>query len=224
MVKKAVGYIRVSTERQADKGVSLDAQRARIVAWCEFNGYELTAVHIDAGISGKTMKNRAGVQDALVSVRKGMALVVYSLSRLARSTKDALQISETLNQKGADLVSLTEQIDTTSAAGKMIFSMMAAFSQFERDLASERTRAALSYKKANGEKYAPVPFGFEEMNGRLVEVQEETEIVADILGMRSRGVALSRIAGELNGRGVSGKNGGKWYASTVRYLIQRQAA
>ena len=120
-MKQAIGYIRVSTEKQANEGVSLEAQEAKIVTWCKANGYELVKVYVDAGISGKRMDTRKELLAALASLKKGMALVSYSLSRLARSTKDALAIGEAVAKKKADMVSLTEQIDTTTAAGKMMF-------------------------------------------------------------------------------------------------------
>ena len=220
---KAVGYIRVSTQGQAEEGVSLDAQKAKIEAWCMANDYQLTAIYEDAGISG-TKSDREGLQQAMGNTSKGDALVVYSLSRLTRSTKDMLRLSEELERRGTDLVSLTEKIDTTTAAGKMVFGMLAVLNEFERDQIAERTKAALSYKKANGEKYAPVPFGYREVEGRLVEVKREANIVAEILAKREQGSTLAAIADNLNTRGIEGKRGGRWYASTVAYLIKRQAA
>ena len=220
---KAVGYIRVSTQGQAEEGVSLDAQKAKIEAWCMANDYQLTAIYEDAGISG-TKSDREGLQQAMGNTSKGDALVVYSLSRLTRSTKDMLRLSEELERRGTDLVSLTEKIDTTTAAGKMVFRMLAVLNEFERDQIAERTKAALSYKKANGEKYAPVPFGYREVEGRLVEVKREANIVAEILAKREQGSTLAAIADNLNTRGIEGKRGGRWYASTVAYLIKRQAA
>jgi DNA invertase Pin-like site-specific DNA recombinase len=87
----------VSTAEQARDGVSLDAQRARITAWCAASGYELVALHADAGLSGKSAANRPALRAALNDAcASKAALVVYSLSRLARSTKDALSISERL--------------------------------------------------------------------------------------------------------------------------------
>ena len=221
---KAIGYIRVSTQGQADDGVSLEAQKAKIEAWCLANDYSLVDMFVDAGISGAAMGNREGLQAALDAVGKNVALVAYSMSRLSRSTKDMLEIADQLERRGADLVSLTEKIDTTSAAGKMVFRMLAVLSEFERDLVSERTKAALAHKKANGEKYACVPFGFQEIEGRLEEVEQEARVVAEILSMREQGHTLRAIAEEMNTRGIEGKRGGRWYASTVRYLIQRQAA
>ena len=122
------------------------------------------------------------------------------------------------------MVSLTERIDTTGAMGKMMFTLMAAFNQLERDVTSERTKAALQHKKAKGEKYSTTPFGYEAIEGRLIEVKAEAQIVASILQQRQSGSTLVEIATHLNAIGIQGKKGGKWHASTVRYLINRQAA
>ena len=139
MNQRAIGYVRVSTAGQAADGVSMDAQKGRIRAWCDANGYALTDTFTDAGISGKRADNRPGLRRALDAACKcRAALVVYSLSRLARSTRDAIEIAERLDKAGADLVSLTERIDTTTAAGKMVFRMLAVLAEFERDLVSEQ--------------------------------------------------------------------------------------
>ena len=223
-MQKVVGYIRVSTQGQADKGVSLEAQRAKIEAWCNLNDGELIAVFEDAGISGGGMAKRDGLQDALKATTKGMALVTYSISRLARNTRDMLDIAERLEKKGADLVSLSERIDTTTASGRMIFRMLAVLAEFEKEQIGERTRMALAHKKANGEAYCGAPFGFDAIEGRLVAVKKESAIVANILKLREAGASLADIANDLNDKGIEGKRGGKWFPSTVRYLIQRQAA
>lgn len=223
-MNKAIGYIRVSTQDQANEGASLDAQRAKIAAWCAVNDYELIGIYEDAGISGASMNGRDGLQAALAATGKGMAMVAYSISRLARSTRDMLDIADRLERRGADLVSLTEKIDTTSAAGRMVFRMLAVLSEFERDVIGERTRTALAHKRAKGEVYGPVPFGFEAVNKRLHEVKAEARIVADVIRLREQGATLASIADELNARGIEGKRGGRWYASTVRYLLNRQAA
>lgn len=223
-MNRAIGYVRVSTQGQADDGVSLAAQRAKIQAWCAANDYELVAIFEDAGLSGGSMNGRDGLHSAMKAATKGMALVSYSISRLARSTRDMLDIADRLERQGADLVSLTEKIDTTSAAGRMVFRLLAVLSEFERDLVGERTKAALQHKKSKGEKYGPVPFGFTEIEGRLVEVRREAKSVAEIIRMRQRGLAYGQIAAQLNADGVIGKKGGQWHASTVRYVLNRQPA
>jgi len=156
----AVGYARVSTVGQADNGVSLEAQAARIRAWCEANDYTLLDIKQDPGTSGKRADKRSELQAAIAAAcRNGGALIVYSLSRLARSTRDAIDIAERLHKAGADLVSLTARIDTTTAAGKMVFRMLAVLAEFERDLVSERTTAALAHKRRKGECVGDIPYG-----------------------------------------------------------------
>ena len=221
-MKQAIGYIRVSTEQQANEGVSLEAQKAKIAAWCVTNGYELVNVFVDAGISGKSMDKRPGLQDAMKSLKKGMALVSYSLSRLARSTKDALSIGETVAKRKADMVSLSEQIDTTTAAGKMMFQMLAVLAEFERNLVAERTTNALQHKKATNQKYTNItPYGFEAIEGRLVQVQAEAAVVAEIQAARGGGNTLQSIADSLNGRGIPTKTGKQWQPATIHLLIKR---
>jgi Resolvase, N terminal domain len=122
----------------------------------------VSARHQDRGTerkAGELLTDRPALQEALSRCTKG-ALVVYSLSRLARSTKDTLEIADRLAGAGADLVSLSERIDTTTASGKMVFRTLAVLAEFERDQVSERTRFAMAHKKGNGERVGSVPYGF----------------------------------------------------------------
>lgn len=221
----AVGYVRVSTEGQATDGVSLEAQRSRIAAWSEANGYQLETVYSDAGVSGKRADNRPGLQAALEhATRDGCALVVYSLARLARSVRDTLDVAELLDKAGADLVSLSERIDTTSAAGRMVFRMLAVLAEFERDLTAERTREALAHKRERGEAYSPTPFGYRREGDRLVADTEAQEAIGLILELRADGMSYRAIAAVLERRGVPTVRGGKWEAMTVRRIALRAAA
>jgi len=224
-MKQAIGYCRVSTEEQATEGVSLGAQQEQIKTWCKANEYELTEVFVDAGLSGRQMRKREGLQKALKAISNDTALVAYSISRLARSLPDMLNICEQIDRKGGDLVSLTEQIDTTNAAGRMMFNMLAAFAQYESEIIGERTKSAMQYKRSKGEKYCHiVPFGYDEVNGRLIEVDKEIKIVKRIIRKHQQGISLRDIANKLNDTGVSTKRGGKWHASTIRQVIKRYAA
>jgi DNA invertase Pin-like site-specific DNA recombinase len=227
-MKTATAYIRVSTEGQVTDGVSLDAQRAKIEAWCLVNDVQMGQVFVDAGISGKRADNRPQLQAALDTVcNDGGVLVVYSLSRLARSTKDTIVISERLDKAGADLVSLSEKLDTTSAAGKMVFRMMAVLAEFERDQVSERTCSAMAHKKAQGQRVGTVPFGYDlAADGiTLVENENETRIIELINSLRTKGYTLQAIATELEAAGVATKKGlAKWSPKTIRAILNRKAA
>ena len=223
---RAIGYVRVSTTVQATDGVSIDAQTTRIRAWCEANGYTLADTFTDAGISGKRADNRPGLRSALdTACKQRAALVIYSLSRLARSTRDAIDIAERLDKSGADLVSLTERIDTTTAAGKMVFRMLAVLAEFERDLVSERTTAALAHKAANGERIGEVPYGWRiAPDGvRLISVESEQAGIRDILSLRRAGKSYRAIANELTKRRVPTKKGnGRWSHQAVASIAKRR--
>jgi len=223
---KAIGYVRVSTDGQAQDGVSMDAQEAKLRAWADLNGAESVTIFTDAGLSGKRADNRPALQDALNAVGKGDALIVYSLSRLARSTKDTITIADALDKRGADLVSMAEKIDTTTAAGKMVFRMLAVLSEFERDQVSERTRLALDHKRACGEKTGGnVPYGYTLAAGRLVPDAGEQKAVALIRELHEAGNSLRQIARELEARGYRTKTGRThWHPQSVKQILEREAA
>ena len=221
---RAIAYIRVSTEEQAREGISLEAQEAKVRAWCDLNDYDLAGIFTDAGISGKKADNREGLQKALHELKRGDCLVVYSLSRLSRSTKDTLEIADQLSKKGVDLVSLSERIDTTSASGKMVFRLLAVLAEFERDQISERTKSAMGYKKANGGKVGPTPFGFDQLDGKLIPNEAELNVVKVMRMLRARGFSYQRIADHLNENGIPTKNNGKqWFKAGVSYILKNSA-
>jgi DNA invertase Pin-like site-specific DNA recombinase len=108
-------------------------------------------------MSAARADNRPQLQSALRHACQGKAaLVVYSLSRLARSTKDALLISERLDNAGADLVSLSERIDSTSPMGRMVFRLLSAINEFEKDQLSERTRNVMAHLRQQNRRISAV--------------------------------------------------------------------
>ena len=220
---KAIGYVRVSTQGQAEDGVSLDAQEAKVRSWADLNGAEVV-IFRDEGISGKRSDNRPGLVAALDLVGKGDALIVYSLSRLSRSTKDTLTIADLLAKKEADLVSLSEKIDTTTAAGKMVFRMLAVLSEFERDQISDRTRFALAHKRSLNEKTGgDVPFGYRVRAGKLYRHADEQKAVRLVLDLAGKGESLRGICRKLEGAGVARKNGSRtWHPQSVLRIIERE--
>ena len=225
-MKEAIIYLRVSTAGQVIDGVSLEAQESKARAWCELNDYQVSGVFTDAGISGKSTLNREGLQNALDSVKKDNALVVYSLSRLARSTKDTIQISETLNAKGVDLVSLSEKIDTTTAAGKMVFRMLAVLSEFERDQVSERTTAALQHKKSKGERVGSIPYGFKLAMDKIKLLKDKAEqaLIAVCKELKEQGLSLRKIAAKLAEQGFKNRIGNAFNAQSIKNILVANGA
>ncbi len=224
---KVIAYIRVSTEGQATEGVSMAAQEAKIRAWAALNDAELVAVHCDAGLSGGRADNRPGLQAALNDAcRHKAVLIVYSLSRLVRSTKDAIAISERLDRAGADLVSLSEKIDTTSAAGRMVFRMLSVLAEFERDQISERTTSAMQHMKTQGKRVGTVPYGYDlDADGEtLVKNEAEQDVLRLMADLKAKGYSLQRIADELAARGVRTKTGAtRWQTRTIWVILRKVA-
>lgn len=221
-----VGYSRVSTGRQAKEGISLDSQDARVRKWAALQEAETVVVESDPGRSGGRADNRPGLRRAIdLAVKMKGVLVVHSLSRLARSTRDAIQIVDELGEGGADFVSLSESLDTTTAAGKMIFHVIAAIAEFERSIISERAFETAAYLKSQGRRAGEVPFGWiVSEDGRLLEDRDEQQTLVMMSHLRGRGISLAGIAGLLNDHEIPTKKGGRWHGKTIKRILDRTAA
>ena len=200
------------------EGVSLEAQRKRIEQWALLNEGELVAIYEDAGISGKTISKRPGLLAALGAATKGTALVVYSLSRLARSTRDMLDIADRLAIAKADLVSISERFDTTTAAGKLMFRMLGVLAEFERDIISERTKAALAVLKSKGRKLGSG-------NPRAgAAVHRQAAIARDTPLLVAAGTGtLTERANRLNAAGYRTLNGRPFTPVQIRRMLRRRS-
>ena len=224
LVQRAVGYVRVSTQEQADQGVSLEAQAARIRAYADLNGLDLVEVYVDNGVSGgKPIYDREGGRALLDTLKRKEAAHIISvkLDRLFRNTRDCLDNATAWDKAGVGLHIIDmggQSLNTRSATGKFVVTMLAALSELERGLISERTTAALGYMKENLKPYAPTPMGYTREGETLIANAPELATVKRAQALRSDGLSYRGIADTLNAEGAQTKNGGKWYASTVRYV------
>lgn len=208
-----LGYIRVSTDEQADSGAGLEAQRQAILAECDRRGWELAEIVEDAGYSAKDLK-RPGIIDVLERLARGEAgtLVVAKLDRLSRSVLDFAGLMAQSQQEGWALVALDLGVDTTTPQGELMAGVMAQFAQFERRLIGQRTKAALAIKKQQGVTL-----------GRPRSLPEG--IVARIAAERAAGATLRAIAEGLNAEGVATAQGGaRWWPATVKNVLESRAA
>jgi DNA invertase Pin-like site-specific DNA recombinase len=185
---KAIGYVRVSTEDQAREGISLDNQENKIRAYADLNGFELVDVIKDEGLSGKTM-DRPGMNriNAMIDAVEIEAVIVYKLDRLSRKTIDILNTLDAWEKNNIAFHSITDRIDTKTAAGKFLLTILSALAQMERDLISERTVDALAHKKRTGEWCGRVPFGYKIKDNRLVEDEEAMKTIKKAKRLRSIG-------------------------------------
>ena len=218
---KVIGYIRVSTDGQEASGLGLEAQEAKIRAYCDLYNLELVAIEMDAA-SGKNL-HRLGLEKALVGLKTGKAqgLICAKLDRLTRSVRDLGELLETVF-KDRSLVVVQEQIDTTTAAGRMVANILCSVGQWEREAIGERTKDALKAKRQRGEKTGgTVPFGFDlDVDGHLVENSEEQQIIKRMKRLRSQGYSYKRVADTLNADGVFSKTGGQWHPYSVQKTLK----
>ncbi|MBL9043385.1 MAG: recombinase family protein [Myxococcales bacterium] len=221
----------MSTQEQASEGVSLDAQRDRLTAYCKMNGIKLIDIKADEGISGSTLE-RPGLQAALQMLRRGRAntLLVAKLDRLSRSLRDVCALVEDFfSDERYHLLSLCGMVNTHSAAGRMVLMNLANYNQFEREVISERTRDALRHIMAQGVRLGPAPYGYEfshntDDHGRrlLVPLADEQEVLRKIRDMRANGMKLHQIARRLNEMGIPARRDGRWRAQRLSILLRRQ--
>jgi DNA invertase Pin-like site-specific DNA recombinase len=218
-VKSVVAYCRVSTDQQADSGLSIEAQREQLVSFAIASGLELVGLFIDAGISGAKDENeRPGLRDALAAITEGRAdaLVVSKRDRLARDMSLAGYIETTIRRAGGELIVLDEQ--DVSPITRCVMQMVA---QIERELASQRTRLAMKALRDQGKHCGSTPYGYEIVNGRLEPKAGEIEVVAKIVELRQKKMTLAEIAAYLTSSNVPTRRGGKWGAEQVRSILER---
>jgi DNA invertase Pin-like site-specific DNA recombinase len=220
-----VGYIRVSSEEQAATGVSLDAQRHRIAAYCTAHGLTLLRVEADAGISARRTTNRPALQRALGALASGEAngLVAVKLDRLSRTTRDVLDLVARADRGGWALHSLEERLDTSTPQGRFVVTLLGALGQLEREQASERTRTAMAELRRQGRRCSGrPPLGYRFDGDRVVEVPAEQTIVRRLRVLKGEGLGAKAIANALNGDGVvNPRTGRPWFHGTVRDIVAR---
>lgn len=198
-VTRVVAYLRVSTEKQADQGNSLEAQRARLEAYAQVYGLSIVAYETDSGVSASSLE-RPALQRALARLDAGEAdgLLVTKLDRLTRNVADLCSLVTTYFKGEHSLLSVNEQIDTRSAGGRMLLNLLTVVAQWEREVIGERTSAVMQHMRAQGRFTGGwPPYGFREVDGELVPDDHEQEIIARARALRSTGMSLRGIASQL---------------------------
>lgn len=210
MSAKAVGYIRVSTDRQGERGYGLDAQKVVIRAEAKHRGWTLDRIYVDVA-SGSSMRGRVELRAALAALEAHEAdvLIVSKLDRLSRSLIDFAGIMRTSRDQKWGVVAIDIGVDTSTTNGELIANIIMSLAQWERRIIGERTKAALASVRSKGTAL-----------GRPTTVSPEA--LAIVSAMRKSGDSYRRIAETLNRAGVPTAQGGReWYASTVRAIEGR---
>ncbi|MCJ2054008.1 recombinase family protein [Methylobacterium sp. J-070] len=228
MRARAVGYIRVSTEEQAQSGFGLDAQEDAIRKYADAVGLELIAVHADPGVSGTTRPaDRPGFAKVLelAADERFSVLLVKRFDRLARSLALAVGTSGELDaQHGVSIRSISEGMDTGSAAGRLIFGVLSALAEQERDTITERTKGGRMQKAGQGGySCGRIPYGYlSDGKGGLLIDEEPAAVVRRIFAENGAGRTVRAIADGLNADGIPSPRGRRWSGGGVSYVLNNQ--
>ena len=227
---RVVGYIRVSTDMQAQEGVSLDAQRVRLQAYCVAQELTLVELIADEGQSAKSL-DRPGLRRALGMLDRGEALgiIVPKLDRLTRSVKDLGELCDRYFREGKPwhLLSVSDAIDTRSAGGMLVLNVLMSVAQWEREAIGERTREGLRHLMSQGVTLGGAPYGWlyseqTDTHGRriMVECEAEQAGIRRICALYEADVFMLDICKQLDAEGIPAR-GPKWHKRTLYRVLQR---
>ncbi len=226
MAARGIGYLRVSTDQQAESGLGLEAQEAAIRSAAARARLEIVTVFVDAGTSGKlAIEDRPVLMDAVGALRRGDVLLVAKRDRLARDVIAIALIERLIAKRGARVISAAgEGTDSDDPSGMLMRRLIDSFAEYERLIIGARTRAALAAKRRRGERVSRfAPFGYAiAIDGlTLIPVDEEQETMRMIKQRRAAGCSLRAIAAELNIVGLRTRAGSVWRFEYIRSLLRK---
>ncbi|HML01625.1 MAG TPA: recombinase family protein [Acidimicrobiales bacterium] len=206
---RAITYGRVSTGRQPASGLSLDDQEDTLASVVAQRGWVHVEHVVDAGLSGRKMANRRRLLDALDRLDRGEAdvLVASKVDRVARSTTDFARLLDRAEKKGWKVVVLDVDVDTTTAAGRLVVEVVSAAAAFESRRIGERVKATHAVRRAQGKRAGQPPILPQRVRRRIARE-------------RAAGRSLKEIADKLNTDKVPTARGGTWHSSTVAHVVK----
>ena len=218
---KVAIYTRVSTQMQADKGISLDAQKNELIEYCNKNNYEYE-IFEDAGISGKSINKRKQLQKLLNNLQNYDVVLCYKLSRISRSVKDMSNMLDKFQKTNTRFISLKENIDTEQVTGKLLIYIISICAEIERDNISEYVKMAKKQEFESGRVTAKAVLGYDIINKQLVLNEQESPIVKFIFETYNKTHNYYKTAQICNKKGFRGKKGNEFHASSIKTIIQNQ--
>jgi site-specific DNA recombinase len=193
-------YVRVSTQDQVQHGFSLDAQQDSLANYAKALGYEIYKIYRDEGKSGKDMKHRSEMMQMLKDAqeKKFSAIFIYKLDRFSRSLKDLILTIDQLKEWGIDFISLQDKIETASASGKLMFQIIGAFAEFERNIIGDRTKFGMERKAKEGGFITKAPKGYVLVNKQLILGENSGKIKEIFEEFLNSDISLTQLAKKNN--------------------------
>ena len=221
--QKSIAYIRVSSKRQVDEGVSMEAQKRRILEYARFKGLNLADddIIIEEGVSGGIPiweRPRGRLLKQKLSTGQFANLISMKIDRMFRMTTDMLNTIDELADAGIaiHIVDMNgEALDTSTSMGRFFLTVMGAMAEMERGLISERTQEGMNQLKSTHQKFTQSLYGWNaKEDGSLYPNWNEQDVI-DYMHWQIdvNGMSASAVARNLNKLNIKGKRGGKWYSS-----------
>jgi DNA invertase Pin-like site-specific DNA recombinase len=217
-------YIRVSTEDQAREGFSLDAQKERLIAYCDAQGWDVVALYEEDGHSGRNVK-RPAYQKMIFEREKWDTILVMKMDRIHRNSKNFMIMMEDLEKWGKKFTSMNESLDTSTAVGRFVVDIIQRIAQLESEQIGERTYMGMAQKAESGEGllgFNP-PYGYEILENDLSIVAEEAEVVRSIFTRYLQGETMVEIAWKLNRDSTMTRRGNPWTKWSIAHLLHNPA-
>ena len=222
-MKRVALYMRVSTQEQAENGNSLEFQKEKLEAYCKIHEYKIVGEYVDAGISGAKF-NRPALDRLKNDVDKIDVVLIYKLDRLSRSIKDTmLLIEDWFKPNKIDLISLSENFDTTQAIGMATVGMLSTFAQLERDTIKQRMVAGKVQAVKNGYYINKHPFGYVKKDGKLIKDEKTKECVEFIFKKLLEGNSTTQVVKLVELNNYSHLRKSLWHFSTINRIAQNIA-
>ena len=219
---KVALYIRVSTERQANEGDSLEEQENELRKFCDYRNYHIYSCYIERGKSGGNT-NRPEYQKLIKDIEKQRisAIVVKKLDRLSRSLMDFEQLMKLMQEKEVEFISLKENFDTTTAMGKAMLRVALVFAQLEREQTSERIKDVFDYRAQQGLYNGGYrPFGYANVSKELVPYKKERKILEFLFDKFIETKSTTSTANFLNENGYLDQNNNPFDKRQIQGILQ----
>jgi DNA invertase Pin-like site-specific DNA recombinase len=218
---RAAIYARVSTEDQAQKGFSLDAQVAKLESYCLAKGWEVSKKYIDDGYSGRD-ENRPKYQEMLADRDNWDIMIVLKMDRIHRNSVNFALMMDKLNGWDKGFASVQEAFDSTTAMGRFVMDIIQRIAQLESEQISERVKVGMTQKAKEGKGYLGfnIPFGYNYEEGRLIINSDEAKIVKLIFQSYLSGMSIINIVDNLNNHDIHTKTGKKWGKQTIAKILK----